>query len=130
MVERTISALIGAPLFLGLIYMGGPYTAIMVAVLTLLSLREFLQIGEKMGVRVWYKLTTIVSVVWLISLFIGGQEWMLPSSCLLAFNRAWKACLNFSEDVSVQMSALICLRSSMRWSYYPIFICFGSFRVE
>ena len=77
MVERIISALIGAPLFLGLIYMGGPYTAIMVVVLTLLSLREFLQIGEKMGVRVWYKLTTIVSVVWLICLLIGGQEWML-----------------------------------------------------
>ncbi|MDR3541083.1 MAG: phosphatidate cytidylyltransferase [Desulfosporosinus sp.] len=78
MVERTISALIGAPLFLGLIFMGGPYTAIMVAVLTLLSLREFLQIGEKMGIRAWYKLTTIVSVIWLISLLTGGQEWMMP----------------------------------------------------
>lgn len=77
MVKRTISALIGAPLFLGLIYLGGQYTAFLVAVLTLLALREFLQIGEQMGIRAWSKLTTLVTVVWLISLSIGGAEWML-----------------------------------------------------
>ncbi|SPF54913.1 phosphatidate cytidylyltransferase [Candidatus Desulfosporosinus infrequens] len=78
MVERIISALIGAPLLLGLLYMGGPYTGFMIALLTLLALREFLQIGEKMGIRAWYKLTTIVSAVWLLSLLFGSQEWMMP----------------------------------------------------
>ncbi|HUS89747.1 MAG TPA: phosphatidate cytidylyltransferase [Desulfosporosinus sp.] len=78
MFKRTISALIGAPLFLGLIYLGGHYTAFLVAVLTLLALREFMQIGEQMGMRAWFKLTTLVTVVWLISLLLGGAEWMLP----------------------------------------------------
>jgi len=41
MLKRTLSALIGAPMFLGLIYLGGPYIAFLVAVLTLLALREF-----------------------------------------------------------------------------------------
>ncbi|ODA40709.1 phosphatidate cytidylyltransferase [Desulfosporosinus sp. BG] len=77
MFKRTISALIGAPIFLGLIYLGGPYTAFLVAVLTLLSLQEFLQIGKHMGMRVWYKLTMLVTVVWLINLFAGGQQWMM-----------------------------------------------------
>jgi len=75
--KRTISALIGAPLFLGLIYLGGQYTAFSVAVLTLLALREFLQIGEHMGIRAWSKLTTFVAIVWLISLLLSGAEWMM-----------------------------------------------------
>ena len=78
MFKRTISALIGAPVFLGLTYLGGPYTAFLVAMLTFLSLREFLQIGEHMGMHTWYKLTTLVTVVWLISLFSGANEWMMP----------------------------------------------------
>ncbi len=77
MVKRTISALIGAPIFLGLIYLGGLYTAFLVAVLTLFALREFMQIGEKMGIRTWSKLTTLVTVIWLASLMIGGPEWMV-----------------------------------------------------
>ena len=77
MVKRTISALIGAPLFLGLIYLGGQYTAFLVVVLTLLALQEFRRIGEQMGIRAWSKLTTLVTVVWLISLLISGAEWML-----------------------------------------------------
>lgn len=77
MVIRTISVLISAPLFLGLIYMGGKYTAFLVVALTLLALREFMQIGEKMGIRAWSKLTTLVTVVWLISLLTGRAEWML-----------------------------------------------------
>ena len=77
MVKRTISALLSAPLFLGLIYLGGQYTAFLVVVLTLLALREFMQIGEHMGIRAWSNLTTLVTVVWLISLLSGGAEWML-----------------------------------------------------
>src|SRR5665647_855364 len=78
MLTRFISALIGAPLLLGLIYLGGPYTAFLVSALSLLALREFLQIGEHMGMHAWYKLTTLVALAWLISLFIGGKDWMLP----------------------------------------------------
>jgi phosphatidate cytidylyltransferase len=78
MFKRTISALIGAPIFLVLTYLGGPYTAFLVVILTLLSLWEFLRIGEQMGMSAWYKLATVAAVVWLISLFSGGKEWMMP----------------------------------------------------
>ena len=77
MVTRTISALIGAPIFLALIYFGGEYTAFLVAVLTLLGLKEFMKIGEQMGERPWSKLTMVVAVIWLISLLFGGAEWRL-----------------------------------------------------
>lgn len=76
MLKRTISALVGAPLLLGLTYLGGPYTAFLVAVIALLALREFLQLGEHIGVNVWGKLTTLATVVWLIILFFYGPAWM------------------------------------------------------
>ncbi|WP_407307795.1 phosphatidate cytidylyltransferase [Desulfosporosinus sp. SB140] len=79
MFKRTISALVGAPLLLGLTYLGGPYTAFLAAVLALLALREFLQIGEHMGLNVWNKLTTVATVVWLIIVFIYGPKWITPA---------------------------------------------------
>lgn len=78
MFKRTISALIGAPILLVLTYLGGPYTAFLVAVLTLLALREFWQISEQMAIRPWRKLTLLASLVWLLALFITGKEWMMP----------------------------------------------------
>ncbi|MDQ7093367.1 phosphatidate cytidylyltransferase [Desulfosporosinus sp. PR] len=79
MLKRTISALIGAPLFLGLTYLGGPYTAFLTAVLALLALREFLQIGEHMGLNVWYKLTTVAAVFWLVIVFFYDSKWVTPA---------------------------------------------------
>lgn len=76
---RTMSALIGAPILLALIYFGGSYTFFLVTLLTLLALREFLQIGEQMGIRTWYKFSTIFAIIWLTSLFISGEEWLLPT---------------------------------------------------
>jgi phosphatidate cytidylyltransferase len=76
MFKRTISALVGAPLLLGLTYLGGVYTAFLVAVLAFLALREFLQIGEHMGMNVWHKFTTLATVVWLIVVFSYGSKWM------------------------------------------------------
>ncbi len=79
MLKRTITALIGAPIFLGLIYLGGLYTAFLVAVLTLLALREFMQIGEQMGICAWHKLTMFMGIVWLIVLVSGGAKWMVAA---------------------------------------------------
>ncbi|MGI6119030.1 MAG: phosphatidate cytidylyltransferase [Desulfosporosinus sp.] len=78
MLKRTISAMIGAPLFLGLIYLGGQYTAFLVIVLTLFGLWEFMLIGKQMGIHTWSKLTMLVSVIWLFSLLSGRVEWILP----------------------------------------------------
>lgn len=79
MFTRILSALIGAPIFLTFIYLGGSYTIFMVTVLTLLALREFLQIGEQMGIHTWNKFSIIFTIVWLILLYNGGQEWLLPT---------------------------------------------------
>lgn len=79
MLKRIMSALIGAPILLGFIYMGGPYTAFLVAILTLLALQEFLKIGAQMGVHPWYVQTTAAAVVWLTSLFIGREELIIAA---------------------------------------------------
>ncbi|AET70046.1 CDP-diglyceride synthetase [Desulfosporosinus orientis DSM 765] len=79
MLKRTLSALIGAPIFLGLVYLGGPYTAFLVAVLSLLALLEFLQIGKQIGLVTWPVLTVLVTILWLTSLFTEREEWMLSA---------------------------------------------------
>ncbi|SDG07252.1 phosphatidate cytidylyltransferase [Desulfosporosinus hippei] len=79
MFKRTMSAIIGAPILLGLIYLGGSYTAFLIAVLTFLALREFLQIGVQMGVAPWYIQTSTATAVWLTSLFIGREEWIMAA---------------------------------------------------
>lgn len=77
MLTRIISALIGAPLLLLLIYLGGPYTMLLVAALTLLGLREFLLLGERMGMRPWPILTAGISLIWLVTIFSNRTEWLL-----------------------------------------------------
>ena len=78
MLKRLIGALIWAPLLLGLSYLGGVYTAFLVSILAILALREFLHIGEHMKIKAWYTLTIAFSLVWLVNIFIGNKEWMLP----------------------------------------------------
>lgn len=77
MLKRIISALIGAPLLLLFIYLGGWYTAVLVTVLTLLGLREFLLIGEQMKIQPWFVVTYLFAVIWLLGIFINGAEWAL-----------------------------------------------------
>lgn len=77
--KRLLSALIGVPILLGLTYPGGIYTAFLVVVLTLLALREFLQLERKMGVSSWPVLMTMTAAIWLFLVFTGGQKWMLPA---------------------------------------------------
>jgi len=143
MLKRTISALIGAPLFLGLIYLGGHYTAFLVAALTLLALREFMQIGEQMGIRAWYKLSTLVAVVWLISLLIGGVEWILPVLVFWLLIGLGRLALNYPNtslsDASfnilglfysvVLLSHLYLLRqlpNGLEWTFLTIFLVWAT----
>lgn len=76
MLKRIISALIGAPLLLGLAYMGGMYTAFLVTLLSLLALREFLGLGKLMGNPVWYAFGITGAVIWLAILFWGYTDWL------------------------------------------------------
>lgn len=82
MAIRTMSALIGAPLLLGFSYLGGKYTAFLVALLALLALREFLHLGEKMGIKAWYGLTLTMAGIWLAIVFWGERNWLLPTLIL------------------------------------------------
>ncbi|MHB8126482.1 MAG: phosphatidate cytidylyltransferase [Desulfitobacteriaceae bacterium] len=76
MLKRVISALIWAPLLLGLNYFGGVYSVFLVSILIILALREFLLIGKHMGITVWYHLTTVFTLFWLVNIFLGNKEWM------------------------------------------------------
>ncbi|WP_206810218.1 phosphatidate cytidylyltransferase [Paradesulfitobacterium ferrireducens] len=78
MLVRTISALIGAPLLLGLTYLGGYYTAFLISVLSFLALWEFLRLGERIGVKAWYIPVFGASFMWLLTVFWGEGVWRLP----------------------------------------------------
>lgn len=78
MLLRTISALIGAPLLLGLTYLGGPYTAFLAAVIGLLAFHEFQEIARKLGVKIWTKTTYLGAIVWLLLITLDLKEWMFP----------------------------------------------------
>lgn len=143
MFKRTISALVGAPILLELTYLGGPYTAFLVALLTLLSLREFMQLGEQMGMHAWYKLTTLVAVVWLLSLFVGGNKWMMPILVfwlLIGFGRLAlrypktsfsEACFNLLAVfyTVVLLSHFYLLRQlpgGIEWTFFAIFLVWAT----
>jgi phosphatidate cytidylyltransferase len=76
--KRFISALVWAPLLLGLSYLGGVYIAVLVSILTILALLEFLNIVKHLRIKVWYTLVIIFTVIWLLNMFIGYKEWMMP----------------------------------------------------
>lgn len=76
--KRFISALVWAPLLLGLSYLGGVYTAVLVSILTIMALLEFLNIVKHLGIKVWYILTIGFTFLWLLNMFIGNKEWMMP----------------------------------------------------
>jgi phosphatidate cytidylyltransferase len=78
MLIRTLSALIIVPVLLGLTWLGGLYTAFLVAVISILALRECLAIGQKMGLAMWSFSTGLFSLTWLLLVFRGATEWMLP----------------------------------------------------
>ncbi len=78
MLTRTLSAMVFVPILLGLTYMGGPYTAILVALISLLGLHEALLIGKKMGFQAWNISTYLFSILWLALVFRGEIRWMVP----------------------------------------------------
>lgn len=78
MLIRIISSLIGAPLLLGLTYLGGPYTAFLTAVIGLLALHEFQEIARKLGVKFWIKTTFLGAFFWLMLITLDLKDWMFP----------------------------------------------------
>ncbi|AGA70008.1 CDP-diglyceride synthetase [Desulfitobacterium dichloroeliminans LMG P-21439] len=78
MLIRTLSALVLVPILLGLTYLGGLYIALLVTIISLLALKETLAIGQRMGYKAWYISTGVFSIVWLLLIFQGGTQWLLP----------------------------------------------------
>ena len=139
MLIRTISALIGAPLLLGLIYLGGAYTAFLAAVIGLLALHEYMMIGRKLEIKIWTKTTFFVALVWILSLSLGSKEWMFPFLIVwLLFALGWMGIrypqVQFSEVgynvlgviyTVVLSSHLFLLRSlerGMAWAFFTFIL--------
>ncbi|MDR0434884.1 MAG: phosphatidate cytidylyltransferase [Gracilibacteraceae bacterium] len=81
MLVRVVSAVILAPLFLFLIYLGGKYLATAILLLALLALREYFQIGRKAG---WLRpqeeaWPMILCAAWLALFWLNFQNWLLPA---------------------------------------------------
>lgn len=82
MIQRVLSALIGAPLILIITWLGGKFLAVTVVILALLALREYLKIGQKSGLIVHTSLTSVFCVIWLAVFLAGYSEWLLPLGIL------------------------------------------------
>ncbi|AFM01396.1 MULTISPECIES: phosphatidate cytidylyltransferase [Desulfitobacterium] len=78
MLTRTLSALVFVPIILGLTYLGGVYTALLVTTVSLIALKEALAIGEKLGFKAWTISSGIFSMVWLYLMFAGETQWKFP----------------------------------------------------
>lgn len=78
MLKRIISALVGAPLLLGVTWLGGTYLAVTILILALLALREFLDIGKQAKLASNTSMTFFFCVLWLIVFALGYTQWLLP----------------------------------------------------
>jgi len=78
MVKRILSAMVLAPIFLGLIYFGGYATGFLVLVITAIALYEFLRIGEKMGIKPWYGADYTALLIWIGALLLAPRAWLVP----------------------------------------------------
>ncbi|MDR1070327.1 MAG: phosphatidate cytidylyltransferase [Gracilibacteraceae bacterium] len=79
MIIRVLSALVLAPLFLFLIYLGGKYLATAIVLLSLLALREYFNIGRKAGwlrEEIW---PSVLCAAWLALFWLDFQSWLLPA---------------------------------------------------
>ncbi len=111
MTKRILSALIGAPLLLYIVYLGGGYLAVLASALALVGLWEFLQIGRKAGLIDNYSFIAGSSVVWLGFFLAGYEKWLLPLLVfwfILSFGRYALAYPNISYgSASFSFLALI-----------------------
>ncbi|MDR1604358.1 MAG: phosphatidate cytidylyltransferase [Gracilibacteraceae bacterium] len=76
--RRILSAVVLAPLFLFLIYLGGRYLAAAIVILSLLALREYFLIGQKAGWLKDGKWPFTLCVIWLVLFWLDFQSWLLP----------------------------------------------------
>ncbi|CDX02638.1 Phosphatidate cytidylyltransferase [Desulfitobacterium hafniense] len=91
MLIRTLSALVLVPVLLGLTYLGGVYTALLVTTVSLIALKEALAIGQKLGFKAWTISSGIFSMLWLVLIFAGEIQWnfsLMIAWLLFAMGRA------------------------------------------
>ncbi len=109
--KRIISALIWASLLLGLSYLGGVYTVLLVSLLTILALLEYLKIIEHLGINVWQVTIITFTLLWLLNVFYGSKELMFPILILwliIAFGRLALGYPQVSlEEASYNLLAII-----------------------
>jgi len=120
MLKRILSAAVLAPLFLGLIFLGGYYTAFLVLVISGIALYEFMRIGEKIGIRPWYRTNFLALGVWLSALVIGREQWLLPLVVLWFITSFGKMAIRYPhiEIVEVSYNFLAIIYSSVLLSHF------------
>ncbi|MDI6813462.1 MAG: phosphatidate cytidylyltransferase [Desulfitobacteriaceae bacterium] len=74
MLTRTISAIIGGSLLLGLTYLGEAYVLVLVLTIALIGLHEYMQILERLGQKAWYTTNMLAAVTWLGGVFLIGER--------------------------------------------------------
>jgi phosphatidate cytidylyltransferase len=84
---------------------------ILVSVLTVLALLEYLKIIEHLGIKAWNITIISFTVFWLLNIFYGSKEWMLPILIfwlIIAFSRLALEYPRISlEEASYNLLAII-----------------------
>lgn len=94
---RTISAIIGGALLLGLTFLGGFYSAILIILIVILALIEFSRLIERLGSRAWYLSNIIGAVLWLLAVYIGGYSFLLPGFVIWLLFSGGRFALSYPE---------------------------------
>lgn len=76
MLTRTVSAIFGGALLLGLTYLGGAYGLVLVFVIALIGLHEYMRILERLGFKPWYTMNMLAAATWLGGAFLFGEKFV------------------------------------------------------
>ncbi|CAA7602549.1 phosphatidate cytidylyltransferase [Acididesulfobacillus acetoxydans] len=143
--RRTVSAVIGAALLLGLTYLGGAYTLVLALTISLFALHEFMRIGERLGHRAWFKADALEVMLWLLGVFLYGRAGLGPGFVFSLLVAGGRFALNYPKTNLAEalynllavtytaglMSYLLLLRGlpepwGIKWTFVTFFLVWAS----
>ena len=102
---RILSALIGIPIILGLVYLGGPFYALFLLLVANLGILEYNNLLQSQDYQVPFLLNHLGVTLIIVLIFLGQQVLFFPSLILLFFF-LFVAALFRMDRISVADSAL------------------------
>ena len=78
-IKRILVSLIGGPVILGSIYLGGVYFFIVVSIISLLCQLEFYNIAEQKNVKIYKYLGLLAGFALLCLYYLNKEEYFLPA---------------------------------------------------